>query len=110
MSNTYVKTNWANGDTLSAERFNHMEAGVENIVNGGISVVYDQDNTLDKNFAQISEMLDGEQLVAIKSGVKLLGFVNGCLNVNGYYRLYTIGCLPYKSTSPDGILSQELDA
>ena len=64
----YQKTTWASGETITAAKLNNIEGG---IASGGVLVVTDTDDVLDKTYAEITSaalsMLtiydDGEPLI-----------------------------------------------
>lgn len=53
---SYTKTNWQTGDTITAEKLNHAEQGIyDNSTSGGVLVVHDVDETLDKTWQEIHD-------------------------------------------------------
>ena len=88
---SYTKQTWATGDTITAEKLNHIEDGIENI--GGIVylhlVLYEEHGAfinqrrLDKTFGEILELLQ-------------VGIMPCLLETNEYgYNYYFINSFDY---------------
>ena len=56
---SYTPTNWQTGDTITAEKLNNMEGGIENAINPFIVTLtptaQDFSGTMDKTVAEINE-------------------------------------------------------
>ena len=54
---SYSPTNWQTGDTVTAEKLNHMETGIDNAANAFIVTLtptaLDYSGTMDKTVAEI---------------------------------------------------------
>lgn len=51
----YTKNTWNTGDIVSSQKLNHMEDGIVDA--GGIMVINDTDNTLDKTWQEIYDAM-----------------------------------------------------
>lgn len=65
----YEKHTWSTGETITADKLNHMEDGIAN--SGGSLVVHVDDNdTLDKTWQEIYDALSaGTYVVCLFSGI-----------------------------------------
>lgn len=52
----YTKNTWATGDIVTSAKLNHMEDGIANS-GGGVMVINDTDNTLDKTWQEIYDAM-----------------------------------------------------
>ena len=52
---SYIPINWQTGDTITAEKLNNMEQGIANAGGGGVLIVNESNNTLDKTWQEISD-------------------------------------------------------
>ena len=77
---SYTPTNWQTGDTVTAEKLNNMETGIENAANAFIVTLtptaLDYSGTMDKTTAEITAAFNAGQriLFALNTGVDVVYF------------------------------------
>ena len=74
----YTKNTWADGDVVTSEKLNHMEDGIANS-GGGVMVINDTDNTLDKTWQEIYDAMAANTFCVIKyvsQGIGGSGMIN----------------------------------
>ena len=57
---SYTKTTWSNGDVITGEKLNNIESGVESANSGSILIVHDVENTLDKTWQEIYDVVNNK--------------------------------------------------
>lgn len=60
----YIKNTWKTGDIVSSQKLNHMEDGIVDA--GGIMVINDTDNTLDKTWQEIYDAMSAGKLCVVR--------------------------------------------
>lgn len=70
---SYTPTNWQTGDTVTAEKLNKMEQGIENAVSFIVTITLEYDTLVaDKTYQQIFDAaLAGNSIYAVYSGMVL---------------------------------------
>ena len=101
----YTKNTWADGDVVTSEKLNHMEDGIANA--GGVMVINDTDNGLDKTWQEIYDaMAQGKLCAAIyNSGNPETGIsINILLSAYAFGGTYTVsaGQVAYNASSATG--------
>lgn len=113
---SYTKTTWANGDTLSAQRFNHMEDGVsDRLSSSSVGIVYVSEDglgsKLDKNYNEIVQMMNDYPIVFVKYGsTQVRGYVSRYYSESDYFVRVDMGAYNYMiflSNSPTGTLKYD---
>lgn len=66
----YEKQEWKNGDTITAEKLNHMEDGIESVGGGGAFIITATENNhnelvLNKTWAEIKGAYDNGNIITI---------------------------------------------
>lgn len=87
----YVEQTWVTGETITAEKLNHMEDGIASDETGiflvTLTLTGENTGTIDKTFSEIITALDSGQIPIIKRVA------------NGEYA----GSLPFQSDTPNAI-------
>lgn len=116
---SYSPTNWQTGDTVTAEKLNHMETGIDNAANAFIVTLtptaLDYSGTMDKTVAEIDAAYQAGKEIIFRiyssltefTDVKVSSVYKDTLtypSFNAYIILYLIGVLvfAYTSTTDDG--------
>ena len=60
----YTKNTWTDGDIVTSEKLNHMEYGIVDA--GGIMVINDTDNGLDKTWQEIYDAMAQGKLCVVR--------------------------------------------
>ncbi len=60
----YTKNTWNTGDIVSSQKLNHMEDGIADA--GGIMVINNTDNTLDKTWQEVYDAISQGSLVMLQ--------------------------------------------
>ena len=89
----YTKNTWADGDVVTSEKLNHMEDGIADA--GGIMIINDTDNTLDKTWQEISDAMAANTFCVIKT---VLQGIDGSSVCN--YLVVEAGYSELNGTSP----------
>lgn len=103
---SYVKTTWANGDTITAEKLNHIEDGIENCSEGDggqqeplmVTFFYDETleyDRLDKTFGEIYSAFMAGRLVIVQSE----SVDESIFNINDYSLIYACGIIENTSSN-----------
>lgn len=106
----YEKQTWATGDTITAQKLNHMEDGIAGA--GGVLVVGLQEDgqTLNKTWQEIFNLMKSGTIVFIKTNDDSfwiqLGAVTGCMHMNHY--MVQSESTTYVTDSPNGYPKSEL--
>lgn len=97
----YTKQTWTTGDTITAEKLNHMEDGIA----GGTAIVDGITGTLDKTWQEIFDMLKSGTIVFIKvsddSESVEMHAVNTCAVLDNVHTVLS-GDVKYVANSADG--------
>lgn len=86
----YEKQTWACGDTISAEKLNHMEDGIANAGGGGTSFlevheIYSEDRgRLDKTWQEIWDAYPYVIIIGESAGQKSIFLITN-ISSDGYY-------------------------
>ena len=96
---SYTKQNWQSGDTITANKLNHMEDGIaDGGGGGGVVVVHiteeDDVATLDKTWNELQELLSSGALVATlweTSGFTTMQFLTQAYSFDGTYAVAFMG-------------------
>ena len=103
---SYTKQTWANGDTITAEKLNHMESGIEGAGVGLDGIIfYGEGYSNPKaigNFNSAKEKLTGSN----KSPIVVVGFMFSNLStyVEGSTDTYAVLSFVYDADAPDRII------
>lgn len=104
----YTKNTWTDGDIVTSEKLNHMEDGIAN-ADGGVMVINDTDNTLDKTWQEIYDaMAQGILCVVRKDEGTLEGGIEAYIVTLVYLSIdeYRVGIskdeIPYSASSATG--------
>ena len=81
----YERQTWECGETITAEKLNHMEEGISSASGGGTPlIVNDVNETLDKTWQEIHDAFVGGQIVIVH-GDAVDELVASVKLYNGYY-------------------------
>ena len=64
----YTPTNWKCGDTITADKMNHIEEGIENAGGSAFEVHAGSNNTLDKTWQEIYDAMPNAYIGSEESG------------------------------------------
>ena len=111
----YQKNTWETGDTITAEKLNHMEDGIAGAGGGDSSNVFVRNNegALDKTWQQIADAIMSEAMcylvegnITDRFGLSVLGYVTNIMGDGESYSVTTYSfwdseTIVYVATSAD---------
>lgn len=116
---SYEPTNWKSGDVVTSAKLNKMESGIEN---AGALIVMEQNDTLDKTWAEIREaVISGRGVVLLKAQdsepldtsnyIRISTLTTVGFDGDVYYVSFFVGDdkYDYIAQSEDGVLTYDSD-
>ena len=90
---SYTPTNWQTGDTITAEKLNNMEGGIENAINPFIvtltPTLQDYSGTMDKTVAEINAAYEAGQEIVCRVIAGYETYIEVLCTATGHNSNYT---------------------
>lgn len=99
----YTKNTWNTGDIVSSQKLNHMEDGIADA--GGVMVINNNDNTLDKTWQEIYDAIGAVALCVVQETDtirKAIDIVSSVSSTGNEYIVTTVMGNEYKASSSTG--------
>ena len=108
----YTPTEWRTGDTITAEKLNHMEDGISNVVicNVTIDVMSDSTATSDLTYDELNQMMQNNKSIFVRykamlvtDGVVVGSGIIACIFNSGVFlfKIYGMTTAAYVLTQDD---------
>ena len=100
---SYIKNTWQKGDVVTAEKLNHMEAGIASA--GTLIIHTDENDTMDKTWQEILDAMKAGVIcliVGVEEGRANNEFIRNARYSDGIYMVTTLRNDVYGTESADG--------